>query len=91
MLDVETFGETIVDSVATGAHLSALFGQPVGDQLRLRAVLSDDHPPPDVARISAARSNDRQANRADMHPNYGRHQLAPYFGTKRLTNQAGSR
>jgi hypothetical protein len=47
-------------------------------------------PPPGAARISAARSG-RQANKADIHPNYGRRQLAPCLGTKRLTNQAGSR
>jgi len=54
-------------------------------------VLRSELPPPGVARISAARSNGQQANKADMHPNYGRRQLAPCLGTKRLTNQADSR
>ena len=43
LLGVSEFSEAIVDSVASGAHLSALFGQPVGEQIRVLAVLSDDN------------------------------------------------
>ena len=52
--------------------------------VRAMVLRSELVPPTGVARISAARSNDRQANQADMRLNYGRRQLAPCLAPSAL-------